>query len=84
MKIKFEYICKQSRDLANIDLELSTDCVMSSFHELQEVCILSYEDGPVHDNRFSVSHEEFMPKNEKHIRFSLKEMKMPNFRSDVI
>ena len=51
--------------------------------------IFSYEDGTVHDNGFSVSHEGFMPKNpdfsyEEHNRFSLEEMKMLTFWPNVI
>ena len=62
---------------------------MSSFHELQDLFILSYEDGTIHDHGFSALHKEFMSKNpdfsyEEHYRFSLEEMKMPNFRPDII
>ena len=36
---------------------------MSSFHELQDLFLLSYENGTIDDNEFSVLHEELMPKN---------------------
>jgi len=53
---------------------------MSSFHELQDLFLLSNENGSIDDNKFSVLHEELMSKNpdfsyEEHInRFSLEEM----------
>jgi len=53
--------------------------VMSSFHELQDLFLLSYENGTIDDNKFSVLHEELMSKNpdfsyEEHNTFSLEEM----------
>lgn len=61
---------------------------MSSFQELQELFLLSYENGTI-DNEFSVLNEEIMPKNpdfsyEEHDRFSLEEMNMSNFWPDII
>ena len=52
--------------------------VMSSFHGLQDLFLVIYENGTIEDNAFSVPHEEFMPQNldfscEEYInRFSLK------------
>jgi len=58
--------------------------VMSSFHELQDLFLLSYENGTIDDNKFSVLHEEFISKNpdfayEEHNRFSLEEMNDAEF-----
>jgi len=36
---------------------------MSSFHELQDQFLLSYENGTIDDNEFSALQEEFMSKN---------------------
>ena len=36
---------------------------MSSFHELQDLFLLSHGNGSPDDNEFSVLHEELMPKN---------------------
>ena len=52
---------------------------MSSFQELQDLFRLSYENGTIDNNEFSVLHEEIMLKNpyfsyEEHDRFSLEEM----------
>ena len=52
---------------------------MSSFQELQDLFLLSYENGTIGGNKFSTLHEEFMPENpefspEEHNRFSLEEM----------
>ena len=33
---------------------------MSSFHGLQDLFLLIYENGSIDDNEFSVPHEEFM------------------------
>ena len=57
---------------------------MSSFHELQDLFLLSHGNGSLDDNEFSVLHEEFMPKNpdffyEEHDRFSLEEMNDAEF-----
>ena len=62
---------------------------MSSFQELQELFLLSYENGIIDNNGFLVLHEEIMPKNpdfsyEEHDRFSLEEMIVSNFRPDII
>ena len=56
---------------------------MSSFQELQELFLLSYENGIIDNNEFLVLHEEIMPKNpdfsyEEHDRFSLEEMNVLN------
>ena len=82
-------VCKQSRILANINLKLSKTYIMSSFQELQELFLLSYENGIIDNNEFLVLHEEIMPKNpdfsyEEHDRFSLEEMIVSNFRPDII
>ena len=82
-------VCKQSRILANINLKLSKTYIMSSFQELQELFLLSYENGTIDNNEFLVLHEEIMPKNpdfsyEEHDRFSLEEMNVLNFRPDII
>ena len=52
---------------------------MSSFHEVQEQLLLSYEDGILDEDEFLLLHEQFMPKNpnfsyEEYDRFSLDEM----------
>ena len=52
---------------------------MSSFHEVQEQLLLSYEDGILDEDEFLLLHEQFMPKNpnfsyEEYERFSLDEM----------
>ena len=52
---------------------------MSSFQELQDLFLLSYEDGTIDMNEFSVLHEEIMPRipdfsYEERGRFSLEEM----------
>ena len=52
---------------------------MSSFHEVQEQLLLSYEDGILDEDEFLLLHEQFMPKNanfsyEENDRFSLDEM----------
>ena len=57
---------------------------MSSFHELQDLYLLSYENGTIDDNKFSVLHEELMSKNPDftyrgHNRFSLEEMNDAEF-----
>ena len=62
---------------------------MSSFQELQELFLLSYENGIIDNNEFLVLHEEIMPKNpdfsyEEDDRFSLEEMNVSNFRPDII
>ena len=62
---------------------------MSSFQEVQELFLLSYENGITDNNEFLVLHEEIMPKNpdfsyEEHDRFSLEEMNVSNFRPDII
>ena len=63
---------------------------MSSFQELQELFLLSYENGTIDSNEFSVLHEEIMPRNpdfsnKEHDRFSLEEMNISNnFRPDII
>ena len=57
---------------------------MSSFQELQDLFLLSYGNGTIDDNEFSVLREKFMPKNphfsyEEHDRFSLEEMNDAEF-----
>ena len=52
---------------------------MSSFHEVQDQLLLSYEDGILDEDEFLLLHEQFMPKNpnfshEEYDRFSLDEM----------
>jgi len=53
---------------------------MSSFHELQDQFLLSYENGTIDDNEFSALQEEIMSKNldfsygEEHNRVLLVEM----------
>ena len=52
---------------------------MSSFHEVQEQLLLSYEDGILDEDEFLLLHEQFMPKNpnflyEEYDRCSLDEM----------
>ena len=68
---------------ADSDLKLPNNFVTSSFHELQDLLLLNYENGIIDDNEFSVLHEEFMPKNSnfsygEYDRFSLKEMNVMN------
>ena len=51
---------------------------MSSFHEVQEHLLLSYEDGILDEDELLLLHEQFMPKNpnfsyEEYDRFSLDE-----------
>ena len=53
--------------LANIDLELAKNFAMSSFQELQDPFLLSYENNIIDDNDLSVLHDEFMLKNPEHI-----------------
>jgi len=36
---------------------------MSSFHEFQDLFLLSYENGTIDDNKFSVLHEDLTSKN---------------------
>ena len=53
---------------------------MSSFHEVQDQLLLSYEDGILDEDEFFLLHEQFMPKSpnfsyEEYDRFSLDEMK---------
>ena len=57
----------------------SNNFIMSSFHEVQEQLLLSYEDGILDEDEFLLLHEQFMPKNpnfsyEEYDRFSLDEM----------
>ena len=52
---------------------------MSSFHEVQDQLLLSYEDGILDEDEFFLQHEKFMPKNpnfsyEEYDRFSLDEV----------
>ena len=52
---------------------------MSSFHELQDQFLLSYENGTIEENEFSALQEEFMSKNldfsyEEHNRVELEEI----------
>ena len=52
---------------------------MSSYHELQDQFLLSYENGTINENEFSALQEEFMSKNldisyEEHNRVLLEEM----------
>ena len=52
---------------------------MSSFHEVQEQLLLSYEDGILDEDEFLLLHEQFMPKNpnfshEEYDRSSLDKM----------
>ena len=52
---------------------------MSSFQELQDLFLLSCENGPICHSEFSVLYEEIMSQNadflyEEHDRFSLEEM----------
>ena len=58
--------------------------VISTFLELQDLILLSYENGTIDDNKFSFLHEEFMPKNhdfpyEERDRFSLEGMNDAEF-----
>jgi len=46
-----------------MDLKPSKNFVMSSFHELQDLFLLSYENGTINDHTFSVLREELMLKN---------------------
>ena len=67
-----------------MDLKPSKNFVMSSFRELQDLFLLSYENGTIDDNTFSVLREELMSKNpdfsyEEHNRFHSKRWMMPNF-----
>ena len=75
--------CKQSRILANINLKLSKTYVMSSFQELRDLFLLSYENGSIDDNEFSVLHDEFKQNPdlsyEEHDMFLLEEMKDAEF-----
>ena len=53
--------------------------IMSSFHDVQDLIFLSYEDGMLDEDEFSLLHEQFMRKNpnfsyEEYDRFSLYEM----------
>ena len=53
--------------------------IMSSFHDVQDLLFLSYGDGMLDEDEFSLLHEQFMPKNpnfsyEEYDRFSLYEM----------
>lgn len=62
---------------------------MSSFRELQDLFLLSYENGTIDDNTFSVLREKLMSKNpdfsyEEHNRFSLEEMNDAEFSPDII
>ena len=57
---------------------------MSSFQELQDLFRLSYKNGTIDNNEFSVLHEEIMLKNpdfsyEEQDRFSLEEMNDAEF-----
>ena len=57
---------------------------MSSFPELQDLFLLSYENGTIDGKEFSDVHEEFMPKNpdfscQENDRFALEEMIDPEF-----
>ena len=66
-----------SRVLTNIDPKLSKKFVISSFYELQDLFLLSYENVIIDENEFLVLHEEFKPKNfsyEMHNGISLEEM----------
>ena len=70
--------------MVNIDLKLSKNFVTSSFHELQDPFLLSYENGTIDDNKFSVLHEKLMSKNpdfsyEEHNWFSLEQMNDAEF-----
>ena len=61
---------------------------MSSFQELQELFLLSYENSTIDNNEFLVLHEEIMPKNpdfsyEEYDRFSLEDMNVSNFRPNI-
>ena len=81
--------CKQSRILANINLKVLKTYIMSSFQELQELFLLSYENGTINNNKFSVLHEEIMLKipdfsYDEHNKFSLEEVNMLNFWPDII
>jgi len=72
-----------------MDLKPSKNFVMSSFRELQDLFLLSYENGTIDDSTFSVLREELMSKNpdfsyEEHNRFSLEEMNDAEFSSDII
>lgn len=72
-----------------MDLKPSKNFVMSSFRELQDLFLLSYENGTIDDNTFSVLREELMSKNpdfsyEEHNRFSLEEMNDAEFSPDII
>ena len=65
-------------------MQVSKTYVMSSFEELQDLFLLSYENGTIDDNEFSVLHEEVLPKNpdfsyEENDRFSLEEMNVAEF-----
>ena len=53
--------------------------IRSSFHEVQDQLLLSYEDGILDEDEFLLLHKQFMPKNpnfsyEEYDRFSLDEM----------
>ena len=41
----------------------SNNFIMSSFHEVQEQLLLSYEDGILDEDEFLLLHEQFMPTN---------------------
>ena len=70
-------------------MKLSKTYIISSFQELQELFRLSYENGSINENEFSILHEEIIPKildfsYEEHDRFSLEEMNMSNCWPDAI
>ena len=59
--------------------EQSNNFIMSSFHEVQDQLLLSYEDGILDEDEFFLQREQFMPKNpnfsyEEYDRFSLDEV----------
>ena len=57
--------------------EQSNNFIMSSFHEVQDQLLLSYEDGILDEDEFLLLHKQFIPKN---LNFSYKEYDRFSFR----
>ena len=47
--------------MVKIEKQSNNNFIMSSFHEVQEQLLLSYEDGILDEDEFLLLHKQFMP-----------------------
>ena len=69
LNVDEDVLTKQCSFIVKIK-EQSNHFIMSSFHEVQDQLLLSYEDGILDEDEFLLLHKQFIPKN---LNFSYKE-----------